>query len=80
MAKHMTWLELAREIMAMDTDTLNEEAQVFLEDMHYMEYGTAGLWPIERIVIDDGFNHVEGKPIKWGFITIDTEDEEDEWV
>lgn len=63
----------------MDESFQNSEAQVFLDDMHYMEDGTAGLWPIDGVVEARGWNYEKKDYVNWGFITIDTDDgDEDE--
>ena len=43
---HMTWRDLRNAIDNLGDERLDETARVSLDDLHYMEYGTAGCWPI----------------------------------
>ena len=64
---HMTWRDLRNAIDSLGDDRLDMTACVALDDLHYMEYGTAGFWPIDGLA--EWFGGLLG-------VTIDVEEED----
>lgn len=72
----MTWRELAAKIREMSDEMLNNEAEVFIDGPIHYDENSGGLYSINGVVIANGWNYEKKGYTNWGFITIDSNEED----